>query len=1017
VSWGRAWETGGAPAYWPWTELLTPLADAADELPAHVRTLLGPSSDAVLGEGTRADPARDRFELFESVSAFIRACARKKPLLVVFDDLHSADVPSLELLAFVARGLRSTRIAALGTYRDLEARRPPVADMLARIAREGEILPLRRLSREEVAELVTNETRQSDAALSEAIHGITDGNPLFLCETLHAVTANRSEAPIDALRDIAALGGVLALVRSRLADADARTRAVLDTASVIGRESELSLLAEVAGRTPSETLEALEEAKARGLLVRRRDERWAFSHVLVREAFYSQLATEVRRSTHHRVAVALAKRGPKEWAERGMETELLATTAHHAMAALPMGDPSAAVETARRAAARARAQLAHEEATTLLDRALTTCIEYRLGDREQAEVLLALGWAATEGGKLDRGRQLFREAAAIGERVDDPTLIARAALGQGAEYVLAEIRTELVLALRAALRALGDRAGAEERRLRARLLARLAAALTPSATPEEPLGLARQALAMTAGETNARTRIDVDVGVGAALMDFAPPGERVLVNERLLRDARDVSDRVLELRALTRLACDHLERGDVARADATITARATLADTIGHPRYQWQTPLLRSMRAMPRGLFDECEAHIAQARALAADAPDPNAQRCIEFHRFSMLLLAGRTDGLRAQESRAHGTLLSLHGNENLVAWLEAVMAARLEDKMRAAQALLRGSRNTARMERAGHLEAAVVAEARETCERLYATFDPLEDTNTCWGPFAFVCGPPLARVLAMAAFYLGRPEEALRHCERALALADRAEADAHRAWIHLVWGEGLGAKNHLERALVLAEKLGMPVVVRRANDALERRASPSGASASKPAIAIASFLLRREGEEWTVEHAGQSFRLRNLRGLAMLAQLADHPGREIHALDLAAARDGGEVDLGDAGDVIDVRAREAYKTRIAALREELAEAEEWRDGARAARLRAELEALTQQIAAAIGLGGRARRAGSAAERARVTVQRRIREAIKKIGERDRDLGRHLAWAVRTGTFCIYDPEGRESGR
>jgi non-specific serine/threonine protein kinase len=114
---------------------------------------------------------------------------------------------------------------------------------------------------------------------------------------------------------------------------------------------------------------------------------------------------------------------------------------------------------------------------------------------------------------------------------------------------------------------------------------------------------------------------------------------------------------------------------------------------------------------------------------------------------------------------------------------------------------------------------------------------------------------------------------------------------------------------------------------------------------------------------------------------------------------------------------VIDPRAREAYTKRIAELREELAEAEQWRDGARALRIRAELEALTQQIAAATGLGGRARRAGSAAERARVTVQRRIREVIKKIAERDADLGRHLGRAVRTGTFCLYDPEGRKSGR
>jgi hypothetical protein len=138
ASWGRAWETGGAPAYWPWIELLGPLADVSGDLTPRVRELLGSSSSAPAGDGTRADPARERFELFESVSAFVRACARERPLLLVFDDLHLADAASLDLLAFVAHGLRTSRIVALGTYRDAEARHPRVADRLARVTREGD---------------------------------------------------------------------------------------------------------------------------------------------------------------------------------------------------------------------------------------------------------------------------------------------------------------------------------------------------------------------------------------------------------------------------------------------------------------------------------------------------------------------------------------------------------------------------------------------------------------------------------------------------------------------------------------------------------------------------------------------------------------------------------------------------------------------------------------------------------------------------------------------------------------
>jgi tetratricopeptide (TPR) repeat protein len=1030
ASWGRAWETGGAPAYWPWVELLGTLVDAASEVPPRVAELLGRSTAAILGDGTRADPARERFELFEGVSTFMRGCARKKPLLIVFDDLHLADAASLDLLSFVARGLRASRIVVLGTYRDVEARRPTVADLLARVSREGEVLALPPLSREEVAEVVRHEVKQCDATLSTAIHDLTEGNPLFLRETIHAINADKAGAPLDALRNITAPGGVLALVRGRLAGASEETRTLLEIAATLGRESKLALIAAAAGKTPRDAIHGLEDATRRGILVRRSEDRWAFSHGLVREAIYADIDAERRRALHRAIAVALDERVQRtgDDGERSSADEtILAMLAHHAIAALPMGDPVAAVRIACRAAVHARRQLAYEDALALLQRAVATCDEYRIDDRERIEVALALGWATTEAGQLARGREIFREAAVLARRIDHPALLARAALGQGGEYVLGESRAELVDVLREALRELGDPAGDRQNlRLRARLLARLAAALTPSGDPDERLGLAREALAMAEGETDARTRIDVDIGVGAALTDFAPSAERVSVNERLLREARRVSDRVLELRALTRLACDHLEHGDLARSEVAIAARAKLAESMGHPRYRWQTPLLRSMSAMPQGRFDECEANILETRALAAQSPDPNAERCIEFHRFAMLLVAGRSEDLWMQEAIAQRTLVSLLGNHHLRTWLSAIAAAKAGDKVRATHALhgVGIARNATRLVRVTFLEAAVLAGFREMYEPLYRSLEASEDANTCWGPFAFACTPPIARTLAMAAFALGQSGDALLHCERALALANRMGADAHRAWVHLAWGEGVGASGHLERALELAEKLSMPEVAQRARVAIEVASKGEASPSARPASAsdiITPFTLLREpdGRAWIVERRGRSFRLKDVRGLEMLSRLISHPGREMHSLELASERDGdavgGVVDLGDAGAVIDVRAREAYKARIAELRDDLAEAEHCDDGPRATHIREELDALTSQIAAAFGLGGRERRLGSAAERARVTVQRRIRDAIKKIAAHDAALGRHLDAAIRTGTFCVYEPESRKA--
>ncbi len=1018
VVWGRAWETGGAPAYWPWIELLGPLVEEQPDVPASVTALVQRVASATRGDGTRADPARERFELFEAVTAFLRAAARRAPLLLVMDDLHAADVASLELLSFVARGLRTSRMAIVATYRDAESRMEPVAEVLARIAREGDMFPLRPLSGEEVAEVVRHDVGHFDGPLSAALFEMTEGNPLFLHEMLQVIAADARHAPMDALKNVQVAGGVLSLVRGRLASADDGLRGLLEAAAVTGREVSLSLVAEISGLPSATVLAFLEDAKRRGLLASRGENRFVFSHVLVREAFYQELPDAARCELHGKVASALRLR-----VDRGEVTHL-PMLAHHALAALPVGDPLLAIRTACVAAERARNELAYEEATALLERSLAVCERFSVPDRERVEIELALGWASTEAGRTERGRDLFRDAARRARGMGDAPLFARAALGQGGEYVLAEIRGELVDVLREALVMLGEPTHVEHVRLKARVLARLAAALTPSATPEEPLGLARQALAMTSDETDARTRIDVDVGVGAAYTDFARPEERIPVNERLLRDARAVGDRVLRLRALTRLSCDHLERGDVQSADSAIAARAALSDSLGHPRYLWQTPLLRSMRAMPEGRFADCEAEIEAARKIASEVSDPNAERCIELHLFTMLLVAGRPEELRAQRPAALRVVGSLPSGDALTHWVNAVISSRLGEHREAVRALAAlGTTNmlTARMGRVTLAEAAVMSNVPEVYNRLYRTFTDGEEIAS-WGPFAFACATPIARVLGAIAFAQGNRDEAVRHCERAIALTERMEASAHGAWAHLTLGEGLsrngsGARPHLTKARELGEKLRMPEVVARADAALDQSEAPR--STREPGAArhdATKFSMRREGGEWSVEHAGHTFRLKDVRGLGMLERLVTAPNQEIHALDLASdgSADGSAaIDLGDAGSVIDARAREAYRKRIAELREEVAEAERFADTGRAEQLRYELDALTDQIAAAVGLGGRERRSGSAAERARIVVQRRVREAIKKIADVAPDLGRHLDWTVRTGTFCAYEPDGR----
>ena len=133
--------------------------------------------------------------------------------------------------------------------------------------------------------------------------------------------------------------------------------------------------------------------------------------------------------------------------------------------------------------------------------------------------------------------------------------------------------------------------------------------------------------------------------------------------------------------------------------------------------------------------------------------------------------------------------------------------------------------------------------------------------------------------------------------------------------------------------------------------------------------------------------------------------------------LDLVSGGDPGPPDqardLGDAGELLDGQARQSYQRRLEELRDTVAEAESLGDDHRAGRAREEIELLGAELSRALGIGGRQRRAGAAAERARVAVQRRVRDAIRRIEEAIPEAGRHLQWAVRTGGFCSYRPRGQ----
>jgi predicted ATPase len=165
--------------------------------------------------------------------------------------------------------------------------------------------------------------------------------------------------------------------------------------------------------------------------------------------------------------------------------------------------------------------------------------------------------------------------------------------------------------------------------------------------------------------------------------------------------------------------------------------------------------------------------------------------------------------------------------------------------------------------------------------------------------------------------------------------------------------------------------------------------------------------VFRPAGEYWEIGYEGEVATVRATKGMRDLATLLAAAGREIHSLDLA----GGGIDERGTGPVLDEAARRSYEARVRDLQQEVDEADAHHDTGRAERARAELDALVDQLTAALGLGGRARTSGDPAERARSAVTQRIRSTIRRIEEVHPALGRHLRASISTGTFCSYSPE------
>src|SRR5262249_11808475 len=242
-------------------------------------------------------------------------------------------------------------------------------------------------------------------------------------------------------------------------------------------------------------------------------------------------------------------------------------------------------------------------------------------------------------------------------------------------------------------------------------------------------------------------------------------------------------------------------------------------------------------------------------------------------------------------------------------------------------------------------------------------------------GPMGPCPEPPYARQLGLLAQTLGRPDDAVGHLAEAEAACVRAPQASHLGRVRYELAGALLARGGAAdrgraaelpgAARAIATELGQPALL----EAIAERAAGS----PRPRPTRPTLALRRDGDSWSVTWGAATTRLRDSRGLQVLAKLVESPGRELHVLELV----GGDAP-GDPGTVSDARAVQGLRRRLVELREEHEEAERFADRGRAERASAEMDFLTAELAGAVGLGGRLRPVGDAAERARTAVQKRI---------------------------------------
>ena len=650
VHWGRCREDEGAPAYWPWVQAIRSFVREADPVglawqmgggAAEIAQLVPEVAERLDIEPASAGESEEaRFRLFDSVTSFLVAAARDRPIVIVLDDLHWADEPSLLLLKFAAREIGSSGLLVVGTYRDVElGRHHPLARVLGEISgTEGTVrINLRGLSVDAVERYIGMTAGTAPPpGLAEAVQSQTDGNPFFVGEVVRLLASEGHLNDPDAWQGVIPQG-VREVVGRRLDRLSEPTNQALRVAAAIGREFEEQLLVEVADLSPEELMTAAGEAISERLVTDLGDGRYSFSHALVRDTLYDEASPAQRAALHERIGLALEEICGDEPEAR------LGELAHHFLSAAPRGDIARAIDYAERAGAQAMDQLAYEEAGELYERALEVLeLSDEPDESRRSALLLALGGARMSAGNFADSRQAYERAAASARALGDTDRLVGAAMGIALLSEAGVVDEPLVELLDQALEAVGPEPSAE----RASLLSAKAQELywVDAQGISAPLAAEAVEIAREVGDPQA---------LATALLRryFIPiepdsQKERLALADEMLELGEACEDREMVVRSHAYKLREYLELGDIPAVDRELSTYARLAEELRMPQHIWHTFALRAMRAMIDGELEEAEELAGEARRRGERAEQPLATQYYGIQLILLRRFQGRTDEL-----------------------------------------------------------------------------------------------------------------------------------------------------------------------------------------------------------------------------------------------------------------------------------------------------------------------------------------------------------------------------------